>query len=259
MSTHKGWEAEEQIAIDYIETCRSAVEDDNIFAKFKSLQGYKNILEHVTPRQGTEYLQVAMEMAGDALRQNLDKFKENDIIGTPDKFSYPETGKISPTTIRYIKNVFEMATLLDESPISRIVEVGGGYGGLCKTLSVVCDFDEYILVDLPEAVAVQEKYLKNFPELYVKCKFVSCDDVESVKDVDLFISNYALSECDYDTQVNYYDKLVLNSKFAYIIYNLVNFNDFYYNKFTEKMSERFEFTTEKDYENTVILAKIKDS
>ena len=259
MSNYKGWTAEKQYADDYVNTCIDIVEDDEVFVKFKSIQGYKNILEHVTPRQGAEYLQVVMEMAGGALLENLDEFKENDTIGTPDKFSYPETGKISPTTIRYIKNVFEMATLLGESPISRIVEVGGGYGGLCKTLSVVCDFDEYILVDLPEAVAVQEKYLKNFPELYVKCKFVSCDDVESVKDVDLFISNYALSECDYDTQVNYYDKFVSNSKFAYIIYNLVNFNDFYYNKFTERMGEIFEFTTEKDYENTVILAKIKDS
>lgn len=76
MSTYKGWEAEEQIAVDYLETCRSAVEDDEIFAKFKSLQGYKNILEHVTPRQGAEYLQVAMEMAGDALLENLDGFKK---------------------------------------------------------------------------------------------------------------------------------------------------------------------------------------
>lgn len=151
-----------------------------------------------------------------------------------------------------------MATLLGESPISRVVEVGGGYGGLCKTLSVVCDFDEYILVDLPEAVEVQRKYLSCFPELYAKCKFISCDNVENVEDVDLFISNYALSECDYDTQVNYYDKLVNNSKFAYIIYNLVNFNDFYYNKFTERMSETFTYTTSKDYENTVILAKVKD-
>jgi hypothetical protein len=106
MSTYKGWEAEEKIAIDYLETCRSAVEDDEVFAKFKSLQGYKNILEHVTPRQGSEYLQLAMEMASDALLENLEAFKENDLIGTPDKFSYPETGKISPTTIRYIKNDF---------------------------------------------------------------------------------------------------------------------------------------------------------
>lgn len=258
MSTYKGWEAKFKYANEYLDACRSAVADDKIFARFKSLQGYKNILEHVTPSQGEGYLRMALEMSEESLLDNLEAFKENDTVGSPDTFSFPQIGKISPTTIRYIKNAFEMATLLKDASIIRIVEVGGGYGGLCKTLSVVCDFDEYILVDLPEAVAVQEKYLKNFPEIYKKCKFVSCDDVEEVKDVDLFISNYALSECDYDTQVNYYDKLVVNSKFSYIIYNLVNFNDFYYNKFIERMSERFEITTEKDYENTVILAKEKN-
>jgi putative sugar O-methyltransferase len=258
MSTYKGWEAEEKYANEYLETCRRAVEDDEIFAKFKSIQGYKNILEHVTPRQGHEYLEIAMAMSEDALIENIDAFKENDEIGSPDKFSYDKIGKISPTTIRYIKNVFEMATLLQDTPVSRIVEVGGGYGGLCKTLSVVCDFDEYILIDLPEAVEVQRKYLSCFPEVFAKCKFISCDDLEEIKDVDLFISNYALSECDYDTQVNYYDKLVSNSKFAYIIYNLVNFNDYYYNKFVETMSETFTYTTNKDYENTVILAKVKE-
>jgi putative sugar O-methyltransferase len=258
MSTYKGWEAEEKYANEYLEICRRAVEDDEIFAKFKSIQGYKNILEHVTPRQGHEYLEIAMAMSEDALIENIDQFKENDEIGTPDKFSYDKIGKISPTTIRYIKNVFEMATLLQDTAVSRVVEVGGGYGGLCKTLSVVCNFDEYILVDLPEAVEVQRKYLSCFPELFAKCKFISCDDLEEIKDVDLFISNYALSECDYDTQVNYYDKLVSNSKFAYIIYNLVNFNDYYYNKFVETMSETFTYTTNKDYENTVILAKVKD-
>ena len=129
MSTYKGWEAEQKIAMDYLETCRKAVEDDEVFAKFKSLQGYKNILEHVTPRQGHEYLEIAMSMSEDALLENIDRFKENDEIGTPDKFSYDKVGKISPTTIRYIKNVFEMATLLQDAPISRVVEVGGGYGG----------------------------------------------------------------------------------------------------------------------------------
>lgn len=258
MSTYNGWEAENQIAVDYIETCKKAVEEEETFAIFKSLQGYKNILEHVTPRQGQEYLEVAMSMSGDALIENLEKFKENDLIGNPDLFSYDKVGKISPTTIRYIKNVFEMATLLQENPISRIVEVGAGYGGLCKTLSVVCDFDEYVLVDLPEVVELQKKYLSNFPEIFAKCKFIPTDKIEKLENIDLFISNYALSECDYETQVKYYENFVSNSKFAYIIYNLVNFNDYYYNKFTEMMSDRFTFTTNKDYENTVILAKERD-
>lgn len=258
MSTYKGWKATEDITLDYLETCRSAVEDDEVFAKFKSLQGYKNVLEHVLPPQGAQYLQMVTQMAGDNLSDLLDSFKENDSIGSPDKSFYPEIGEISPTTIRYIKNVLEMSSFLQDTPISRVVEVGGGYGGLCKTLSVVCDFDEYILIDLPEAVKLQEKYIKNFPELYAKCKFISCDDVEDIKDVDLFISNYALSECDQDTQMNYYEKVIKNSKHAYIIYNVVCFNDFYYNNFTESMNSVFDLQTNQDFENTVILAKAKD-
>ena len=58
--------------------------------------------------------------------------------------------------------------------------------------------------------------------------------------------------------MEYYDKLVANSKFAYIIYNLVNFNDFYYNDFIEKVKENYTFDVGKDYENTVILATQKD-
>ena len=39
-----------------------------------------------------------------------------------------------------------MPTLLGETPISRVVEVGGGMVVFARLSSVVCDFDEYILV-----------------------------------------------------------------------------------------------------------------
>ena len=57
--------------------------------------------------------------------------------------------------------------------------------------------------------------------------------------------------------MDYYDKLVTNSNFAYIIYNLVNFNDFHYNDFIDKIREEYTFDVGKDYENTVILATRK--
>ena len=58
--------------------------------------------------------------------------------------------------------------------------------------------------------------------------------------------------------MEYYDKLVTNTKFAYLIYNLVNFNDFHYNDFIDKMKETFTFDVGRDYENTVILNTKKD-
>ena len=56
-----------------------------------------------------------------------------------------------------MKNTFECDSYLMVLPVSKIVEVGGGYGGLCRVLSKVCEFDEYILIDLPEVSAFTEK------------------------------------------------------------------------------------------------------
>lgn len=251
-----GWQAEDQIAVEYLAACVEAVENDDAFANFKSNPKYKTILEHVLKDQGQAYLNICKDMNEDAVWENIEAFKENDKYGNPETHVYPGVdGLISATTLRYMKNTFEMAFMLDGAEISRVVEVGGGYGGLCKTLSVVCDFDEYVLIDLPEVVKLQDRYLSNFPDLHKKCVFVSCTETEEIKDVDLFISNYALSECDDETQAMYFDKLIANSKFAYLVYNVVNFREYKLANFIKKLEEIFKVTTSKDHENQALYAK----
>ena len=252
-----GWEAEDQIAEEYLAACVEAVESDEAFRKFKSNPKYTTILEHVLKEQGANYLSMAADMSEKDLFDNIEKFKENDSVGEPNLQLYTDVGWISPTTARYIKNTFEIAFLVGDIPLKRIVEVGGGYGGLCKVISSVCEFDEYILIDLPEVSALQRKYIDQFPDIKDKVKCIPCTEYEEIKDIDLFISNYALSECSLPVQMDYYDKLVANANFAYIIYNLVNFNDFHYNDFIDKIREEYTFDVGKDYENTVILATRK--
>ena len=251
----EGWNSPGDSNRLYVDICSQAAVDDDVFAQFKSIKAYTNVLEHVSKEQGTWYLETILEMTND-LNDNLEEFKENDKYGNPAILGdYPETGVISPTTLRYIKNTFDMASLVGETPLSRIVEVGGGYGGLCKTLSVVCDFDEYVLIDLPEVVKLQDRYLSNFPDLHKKCVFVPCTETEEIKDVDLFISNYALSECDDETQAMYFDKLIANSKFAYLVYNVVTFREYKLANFIKKLEEIFKVTTSKDHENQALYAK----
>ena len=141
-----GWQAEDQIAVEYLEACKEAVASDDAFANFKSNPKYKTILEHVLKDQGQAYLNICKDMNEDAVWENLEAFKENDKIGNPELYPYPGmTGTISPTTLRYMKNTFEMGFLLDGAEVGKVVEVGGGYGGLCRVLSKVCEFDQYIL------------------------------------------------------------------------------------------------------------------
>tara|TARA_B100002019_G_scaffold25999_1_gene19875 strand:+ start:4391 stop:5179 length:789 start_codon:yes stop_codon:yes gene_type:complete len=257
--TRSGWQAEDQIAVEYLEACKEAVADDDAFANFKSNPKYKTILEHVLKDQGQCYLNICREMSEEGVEQNIELFKENDKYGNPETFPYPGLdGAVSPTTLRYMKNTFEMSFMLNGAEVSKIVEVGGGYGGLCRVLSMVCEFDEYILVDLPEVSALQRKYLDQFPDLKDKVTCIPTTELDEIKDVDLFISNYALSECDLDSQMAYFNLIIQNAKYAYIIYNLVNFNDNHYNVFIDRIKEEFTFDVGRDYENTVILATRKE-
>ena len=71
----------------------------------------------------------------------------------------------------------------------------------------------------------------------------------------MFISNYALSECDDETQTMYFDDLISNSKFAYLVYNVVNFREYKLENFIKKLKEIFTVTTSEDLENIVLYSK----
>ena len=151
--------------------------------------------------------------------------------------------------MRYVKNSLDIIDLCSGIEIKKIVEVGGGYGGLCKTLSVLCEFEKYIQVDLPEAIKVQEKYLKFFPEVFSKLEFVPCNELKNIENVDLFISNYALSELNIESKI-----VIKNIKIVYITYN----STIDYNLFVDMLKNHgFNFKSEYQdygYHNNIIIA-----
>jgi|LauGreDrversion4_2_1035121.scaffolds.fasta_scaffold05406_6 putative sugar O-methyltransferase len=259
MNNSYGWDVSVIDSNNYMETCKKIAEDDSEFETFKSNSKYQVILEHVDENLGSQYYNHIIKVGKDIFESHFEQFCENDSIGNPVLSFYDDKG-ISPTTLRYVKNCFDLSSLCAEYDIKKIVEVGGGYGGLCKTLSVLCDFEKYIQVDLPQAIKVQEKYLKNFPEVFSKVEFCPCNSLEDITDVDLFISNYALSELNIETQINYYQKIIKNSKIVYITYNsIINANSNYNTFLTMLKEDGFELQDAyKDYgyhKNIIIAAK----
>lgn len=237
MKNAYGWDINSNDAQNYINICNEIVTNKEVFNNFKSSEYYNNILEHVDYELGKEYYGHIQKFGKEIFDQYLNKFLENDLIGNPRKFNY-ENVEMSPTTIRYIKNVIDLSSICADQEVSKIVEVGGGYGGLCKTLSVLCDFSEYLNIDLPEALQIQKKYLENFSEIYPKIEFVPCNELENVFNIDLFISNYSLSELNIETQMSYYDKLIKHSKIVYITYNLmINNCENNYNLILSRLTE----------------------
>ncbi len=256
-----GWSVNFNDSQKYIDICEQILQNDEVFSNFKCNGEYNNILEHVGFELGQEYFSHIKKVGEKIYNEYYEKFIENDIIGNPKKYFY-DNKEISPTTLRYIKNTFDLSSICEQEKICKIVEVGGGYGGLCKTLSVLCNFNQYISVDLPETIEVQKKYLKNFFELYSKIKFISCNQLNDIFDVDIFISNYCLSELDLNSQLNYYNKVIKNSKIVYITYNFMVENcENNYNTIISKLKEDgFEVNTDNYYDygcstNKIIVAK----
>ena len=211
------WTLQDSAVMPYLQVCHAAAVNSDYFDNFKSSSAYRHVLEHVSQEEGQLYLD---EIEID-YQDKLDEIKKNDMIGNPVMFDYPGVGSMSPTTIRYIKNVSDITNKFG-TDIKSIVEVGGGYGGLCKVLSSFVDFDNYLLIDLEECNELSRKYLSKFnlPTLSHRGEEIEVDE-----NFDLFISNYALSECDRETQMEYIEKFVKKSDRFYVMHNDFHVDD----------------------------------
>ena len=199
----------------YAEICIEAVENDNAFKRFKQDSRYTAILEHVSPEQGKLYAEDILQYDIDS--ELIESFKENDSIGGSNLYNYGEPfGRISPSTLRYIQNALDISYFFGEGELNKIVEIGGGYGGLCKTINCLCEFGEYHIYDMEPASKLQEKYLSNFD---IAGKVIQHSEPEELEDIDLLISNYAYSELGENLQDLYYNNVIKNSKKVYMILN----------------------------------------
>ena len=151
-------------------------------------------------------------------------FKLNDLVGSPTLFNFPEVDAISSSTIQYACDALNINNLISSriTPVERIVEIGAGFGGLCRAISVLIDFKEYIIIDLPEVLALQEKYLSKFPVIFKKISFVNALDrlaIEGINPPDLTIACASIAELDSKTQDHYNKRIICNSDYVYIAYN----------------------------------------
>lgn len=203
--------------INYSDFCEMVVAEDEIFQNFKRNPSYQVMLEHVTQNQGRDYLKIITERYPFMLTR-LEKYKENDQLGNPLTYFYGDSyGYLSPTTLRYMKAAGEMVHLLGSLQDKKIVEIGIGYGGLCKIISDLTGFISYTLVDLPEVCALAEKYLELLDVKDVV--FFNNKEVPLVDSYDLVISNYAFSELLKDEQMQYIEKIINRSDMGYMTCN----------------------------------------
>lgn len=204
----------------YPDFCKLAASNDVVFKAFRANPKYTTILEHVTENEGNVYLNI-VKRDNISLLENIEKYKTNDSAGSPTRYNY-EFGYMSPTTIRYIKVLSDLINQFGSLDGLDIVEIGCGYGGQAKIIMDTFNVKSYTLIDLEPVLELTKKYMESIGADTSKITFMTMDKLPIDKSYDLFISNYAYTECGKKIQLEYFDKVLSKSKMGYITANFIN-------------------------------------
>ncbi len=218
LSKDFGWSIKKENATAYATACLE-VDIDN----FRKDSGYRKILEGGGLDVFNYFLgAIRGHDLSDLFFDNLEAFRINDQYGDPDLYRDSEIGKFSPTTLKYALNVLNILEAFEKDKIKRVVEIGGGYGGMAVILSHFLDLESYTLVDLPECNILSQKYLGKFDFLDGKSSAVNCHDSSDhdFSDTDLVIAINSLSECNREVQLGYFRNIIKESRYTYIVRNI---------------------------------------
>jgi hypothetical protein len=137
--------------------------------------------------------------------------------------------KCSVNTIGQMFYLGKILEQIDYESIDTFVEFGGGYGSLARITKSLLPNVSYVIIDLPELLAIQYLYLKTSlsnqtiviytPGNLVKGA-INLVPVSILKDLNLkatvFASNFALSESPFSTQELLINKNFFNADVCYI-------------------------------------------
>lgn len=199
----------------YPNVCLQASNDSRYFKNFRRNQTYNEILEHTSEQEGKEYLDIIKKDAD--IFSKMDTFKENDKYGNPRIFHYPSVGKISPTTLRYIKVLADLKALFGTMDNLNICEIGAGYGGQCRIINSYFKPNSYCLIDIKPALMLAKRFLGHYI-IHFRLIYKTMDELQE-NEYDLLISNYAFTELPRPIQDIYLKKCILCSRKGYITYN----------------------------------------
>jgi hypothetical protein len=178
-------------SVPYRDVCRGAALNDAIFQNFRSRQAYFNAVEC---GQGGEFAHYIKNHATSKTLSLIPAFRKLDLYGNPIRNEIPGFGLFSGTTLRYVLFADHISRLFNLPQGYTVVEIGAGFGGQAFILSQLLPFSQYYVYDLPEVEMLIDKMMSTLSVNNVVC--LDTFGELPVDSIDLFISNYALSECD---------------------------------------------------------------
>ncbi len=204
----------------YVSIADQASKDEATFAIFRTYPQYRTALEIDNGEPYADYISYRASVLG----KHMQEFRKLDDIGAPPVQEYRNLGSFSATTLRYIFHADQILKYfsLPQNPI--VAEIGAGFGGQSHILQVMHPCQCYYIYDLPQVEALINRVMLSLDRKNVYC--LPIDEELPEEEIDLFISNYAYSECDREMQLSYFDRVIKKSKRGYMIYNQIAITDY---------------------------------
>jgi hypothetical protein len=203
----------------------------NKLTNWKNKYEVKYMLEHVAKHFGEIYLE---NLIKDGV--SIDTIKELCLIN--DKFggSEPENFEkynlnVTPASLRYCRHAFDICNLILQKNLNKevnIIEIGGGYGGLCIILlrlakKMNINIKNYYIYDLDKVQKLQKYYLSNFfiddKVIWMNSNSFGCDFFSNELNNNILISNYCLSEIPIEYKDKYLKNLLPKVNGGYFAWN----------------------------------------
>ena len=142
----------------YIKYVEKVIRNQDYFSKFRKNYEYRQILDHVSYKQGLEYIE-KINAYGEDPTIFSEFIQRTRSQGKPREFNYKEIGLVSPTSLRYLATLVEIQYLFELNHKPVMAEVGIGFGGQISTFLEYLNPSEVCTYDLPQVQELAGRYL----------------------------------------------------------------------------------------------------
>jgi putative sugar O-methyltransferase len=199
--------------------CEHITVSDSDFQSFKKHPDFVTVIGNdVLPKHLSDIYELSLINEGLVSIEELQRFKNNDTVGSPVLYNYDSLGYISPGTLYFANVLADIRRQFGNLQNIDVIEIGSGYGGQAK---ILLDSDmsikNYSVIDIPATLGVCKKYLSHFN--YTNVKYMTTSEVNTTG-ADLVISNWCLSELDEQGIQFYVEHVIRHCQYGYFLMNI---------------------------------------
>ena len=179
------------------ECCKLFVKNDYEFRRFKTHPEIIDIIETTSYESGINYLNHILNKNKQKIdNKAIEIFKFIDKLGHPYRYDFGIPGVISPSVLRYYSIMGDIERLHGSLDDKIVVEIGSGYGAQSLMLKSFYNIKKYIIIDLPEVIELNKKYLAESGMDLREYEFYTSDDLlgDNTDIIEYIQSHYTVHE-----------------------------------------------------------------